>query len=476
MNLFPQRQRAVVLGLSLDADRLEGVVVHRGNDRVAVRNAFNVALSLNPLTNEAQLVGREIRQHLDRAGIRVRKCVVCIPTHWVLSLQVKLPDLPEPDLAGFLQLEAERGFPYSPEALMLGESRFKTPGGEAFATLMAVPRDHVDRLIAALTEAQLKPVALSLGIAALQPCATEDATGVIALVPGSQGISLQVTCGGGVAMLRSIEGIYEAVGTAQQLQADPLLRELRITLGQLPSSLRESVRRIRVFGRGDKPEELHEELQLRTPSWGMRLEWVSDYAHGGNALPIPHDTPVSPCVSLAVRHLLGERATFDFLPPRVTAWQRVSARYSSRKLLWAGAGAAALAAIPGIAFLVQQALLWKWESRWEAMATRVSELESLQQRVREYRPWFAETYRSLNALRRLAEAFPENGSVFARSVELREPSTILCRGTAQDRQSLLAALKKLGEFEEVGELKVERMEGSPIEFSFYFQWVEAGAP
>ncbi len=72
---------------------------------------FSVSLSLDPLTNDPELVGREIRNHLDAVGIRERHCVVGLPLKWALTTHLEVPELPEADVASFLQIEAERGFP-----------------------------------------------------------------------------------------------------------------------------------------------------------------------------------------------------------------------------------------------------------------------------------------------------------------------------------------------------------------------------
>ncbi len=124
---LPKKQRASsVLGLSLDGNRLEGVVLRRTNGSLVLQKTISASLSLDPLTNDPELVGREIQNHLEKAGIRERRCAVCVPLNWVLTLQTKLPDLPEADVSGFLQIEAERGFPYGPDALLICASRFTT--------------------------------------------------------------------------------------------------------------------------------------------------------------------------------------------------------------------------------------------------------------------------------------------------------------------------------------------------------------
>ena len=104
---------------------------------------------------------------------------------------MKLPELPEADLESYLEIEAERNFPYAPNALLLARSNFHTPNGDAYATLIAVPRNHVTRLETALRAAQLRPMSFSLGVSALQPPDAESSDGIIALVPGENTISLQ---------------------------------------------------------------------------------------------------------------------------------------------------------------------------------------------------------------------------------------------------------------------------------------------
>ena len=56
-----------LLGLSLDGSRLDGVWLRRTNGSMQVQGSFSVSLSLDPLTAAPELVGREIRNHLDAA-------------------------------------------------------------------------------------------------------------------------------------------------------------------------------------------------------------------------------------------------------------------------------------------------------------------------------------------------------------------------------------------------------------------------
>ena len=66
------KKLTAVLGLALDGDKLDGVVLKRINGSLQLAQSFSVALTLDPLTAAPELVGREIRNQLDAAGVRAR--------------------------------------------------------------------------------------------------------------------------------------------------------------------------------------------------------------------------------------------------------------------------------------------------------------------------------------------------------------------------------------------------------------------
>lgn len=469
--------RTSLLALAFDGSQLEGVELRRTNGAVEPRHHFRVSLSLDLLTNEPELVGREIRKHLDAAGVRERRCVVGLPLNWALTLMTALPDLPEADVQSLLLIEAERGFPYSLDALLVAQSRGVRPGQAGWAMQVAIPREHVARLEAVLQAAQLRPVGLSLGIVALQPPEADPAQGVLALVPGESSLGVAVSLGGGLVALRTIEGAFELEGSARQFQVAHVLRELRITLGQLAPELAEAVRWVRVFGQSETAAEIAEALAPHLPGLGLSLERVQRYPPETFSLRVPPGTPVSPALSLGMRYLTDRGTGLEFLPPKVSPWQQFVARYSSRKLVWVGGAAGAVAGIIALAFLIQQWQLTYWQSKWSGMKARVAELETVQQQIKRFRPWFDESFRSLSILKRLTEAFPEDGAVTARSVEIREAATITCSGTARDHQALLRTLDSLRAMKEVSAVKVEQMRGQvPMQFTFNFRWNESATP
>src|SRR5438874_1989464 len=186
LNLNRNRRKRLssLLGLALDGSRLDGVVLRRTNGSVEPQQSFSVSLTLDPLTADTELVGREIRNHLDAAGIRERNCVVGLPLKWALTTHVEVPDLPESDIDSFLQIEAERGFASDVATLHYAASRCHPSAGKQQALLAGVTKSHLTLLEEALRAAKLKPISFSLGIAALQPPVTGAANGMLALVIG----------------------------------------------------------------------------------------------------------------------------------------------------------------------------------------------------------------------------------------------------------------------------------------------------
>ena len=79
VNFSRRKKLTSVLGLVLDGSRLEGVVLRRTNGALQRQQTFSITLALDPLTGAPELVGQEIRNHLDAVGVRERHCVVGVP-------------------------------------------------------------------------------------------------------------------------------------------------------------------------------------------------------------------------------------------------------------------------------------------------------------------------------------------------------------------------------------------------------------
>jgi hypothetical protein len=465
-----------VLGLALDGSRLDGVVLKRTNGSLAVLQKFSATLALDPLTAAPELVGREIRNQLDAAGVRERHCVFGLPQKMVLTAQTELPtSLPAADVASLLQLEAEKGFHADVATLHIADSRSALVDDKQHVLLAGVPGTQLAALENILVAAKLKPVSFALGISALQSAMGEKSSGVLALVIGETSVGLQITRGGVVA-LRSLEGAVENAGGRLELHTDLVARELRITLGQLPGELRDAVKRIRIFGPRDQARQLADALEPRFAALGLKIETVAGYAPDEFGVQLPAEVSLSAAFSLAARVLVGQKPAFEFLPKRSNVVEQFVTKYSSGRLRTTGAVAAGVAAIFLAVFLVQQIQLWHYRSQWTRMAAKVGELQAIQDNIRQYRPWYDGSFKNLSILRQLSLAFPEDGSVTAKNIEVRDGSTVTCSGTARDYAALLAMQARLRAAAGIHDVKLQQIRGkAPMQFVFAFNFNNVGA-
>lgn len=451
-----------VLGLSVVDGQLRLAHVARAKHAIAVLRATNAKLSLDLLHPEVELVGREIKNHLEAAGIRERHCVVALPPSWVMTQQTKVPELSPEDLASLLQIEAEKGFPVDPDELQIARSAQKSPES-GYVTQLAVRRDQLARLGAVLKSAGLKPVSFTLGLSALPGAIPPAGGGCITLLLEPKGATLFISAGGGIAAFRTLEASIESEAGETVVNGSALSRELRITFEQVPPDLRREVQKLAL--RGD--EKMVRHLAASLADWAHDAGLTIDTG-GSSARPVREEI----VEQVATHHLQAGGAALEFLPPRPSRWSVMMARYSSKRLATAGFAAAAIALVILGAFGWQEYRRWSLRTEWQAMAAQVTELEAVQQNIREFRPWYDASFRNLTILKRVVECFPDNGSVTAKSFEIHGQGNVSVSGTARDNASLLRTLDQLRQAREIQAVKIEQIRGkTPAQFTFTFRWI-----
>lgn len=460
-----------LLGIALEGKRLTAAVVHRAGNRLEVRQTCQASLSLDPLTDDPELVGREIRNHLDGARIRERRCAVCVPLNLTLMLRTEVPDLSETDVDGFLSVQAEREFPFALEDLSLSVSRYGTSEGAEHATIVAIPSNHLAVLQEVLVAAKLRPVSITLGITSLVKGDGGPEEGELTLLLGENGVDLGIFAAGGVVALRPLDETIETEPDGKSFDVETIAREMRISLGQMPQDLRDVIRTVKVYGPAHIVEPVLEELEGSVTRMGMSADRgeLQSEAYGAASDAIRQMSPTA--LAVAARSLLGESADLEFLPPKTSRFKAVAGRVSTRGALWlAGAAAAFVVALTGT-FLLQHWHLSRLESRWVAIEPIVVETEALQQKVRQFRLWFDDSPQGLLIARELTEAFPDDGAVWARRVEIRDLSEVSCSGNARSDVDWLEMLDDLRETKGVQELQVSQIQGeSPLRFTLSFRW------
>jgi len=207
---------------------------------------------------------------------------------------------------------------------------------------------------------------------------------------------------------------------------------------------------------------------------GLRVESMeraSDAELGPNA---SSEIALSPAVALAGNYLRELAPGPELLPPKISRWQQMmsSSKFSSQKLVWAGTAGGAIALIIAGAFLFQAWQIASLESQWHKIEPRVTELTTISDKIRQFRGFYDRSDRALQIMRALSQAFPEEGDVTAKTLEIRDLSTVTCTGIARDSQSYLRLLDKLRANQDVSDLKTESLRGQPpsLQFTLNFQW------
>jgi hypothetical protein len=462
MKLTAKRTPQSILALALVDGQLRAAHVARSKNALAVLRSASAPLTLDLLHPEPELVGREIKNHLEAAHLRERHCIVALPPAWVMSQHAVVPELSAEDTASFLQIEAEKGFPSSPDELQIARSPHRS-ATERYVTQLAVRQEQISKLSEVLKQAGLKPVSYTLGLTALPEAVAGVGKGRITLWLEPKGATLLISAGGGIAAFRTLEATIESEVGEKVINGTALARELRITFEQVPAGLRDEVRRLALFGDPAMVAQFAEVVAGWARDAGLEIQTTAATARPAGEEMVEQ---------LGRRYLSEGAPALEFLPPRPSRWALLMARYNSKRLATAGFGAAAAALVVGIGFGWQEFRLWSLRSEWQGMAVQVKDLDAVQARIREFRPWYDASYRNLTIFKRVVECFPDNGSVTAKAFEIHSPATVSVTGTARDNASLLRTLDLLRQAKEIRGLKIEQIRGkTPAQFTFTFRWI-----
>lgn len=462
MKRSSKKRHQSVVGLAFTEGQIRLAHVVRGKAGPEVVKTASAALSLDVLHPEAELVGREIKNHLDAAGIREHNCVVALPAGWVMSQHLKMPEgLKGDDATSFLDLEAEKGFPTDPSSLQIARSFHRSSEGE-YVTQLAVRKEQLDQLSAVLKAAGLKPVSYSLGLAVLPDVVSPAGQGRITVAVDPASVTLLVSAGGGIAAFRTFDSSIDSEHGENVVNAASVARELRITFEQVSPDLRGEVRNLLLLGDSKMARHLSESL--------------ADWAEASSLRVSRGDLPEKNLGNqmaerLAVQYVEG-KGELEFLPPRPSRWQMLMTQYATKRYATIGYAVGGVLAILLIAFLWQGYELWSLQSDWDGMHAQVSDLNSVQDKIREFRPFFDTSFHSLTVLKRVTECFPENGSVTAKTLEIHSGNQVSVSGSARDYASLLRTLDALRKLKEVEGVKLDQARGKTpsLQFTFTFRW------
>lgn len=481
-------QTRSVLALTLTADHVEVALVRGTADSPIVPQVFPpVALGAEEIYRNPERSGATLAAALEVAGLREKRCAVGVPPVWALTASADLPSVSPEDLRGYLEIRAEREFSLPLSEMRLGYSAYTLPDGTSRATLAALPAKRLDAVEKMLAAAGRRAVSISLALDAV--FSDEEPTRLHLLTDGGH-VDVVITAGvllagQGVAALRTLPGpltpkngaavddeaasladagtVLAAPGAANgdggAFNPAAFCREVRITLGRLPTTVQTQVRTAHFRGAPDAARLLCQKTRDGLDRMGITAP----------AECLPDERPVPPVCAL--RFLQRETVPFEFVVPVPNRWEQAFHRFNTPRGRKVAGVALALILLPMLLFFVRSQQESSFTSEWARMRNQVADLDILQQKIRRFRPWYDRTPTRLQLLEGLFAAFPDGGDVWAKSITIKG-NTVSCTGFARNEDARLAMMKRLIARPDVSGLKTVQTRGaSPsIQFTFTYTW------
>lgn len=458
-------QVRAALAVTLESGRVVVDLVRREENTSRVLNSFTLPIGADAVLADPERAGQRLAAELSSAGIRERRCVVCMPAAWALTTSTEVPGVADEDLRGYLELRAEREFPIPVADLRLAHCAYVLPDGKECATLAAVPAKRMEAIERMLAVAECRAVSISLGLDACLPQGGGPAA--LHFLANGNHVDVIIAAGGGIAAVRTLPGSVNAETAA--FDALVFSREVRITLGRLPDALRQQVRDARFSGSPVSAENLCTEMRQHLQRMGIASH--CERPPGG-------DMTVHPGAALeaAGQHLRRQPVAFEFLQPEINRWEVLARQFDDRRRRWLALALVAALVLPILIFIVRSRMESSLNAEWKGMNRKVVDVEKLQQRIRLFRPWFEPAPVNLQILEALDSSFPEGGDVWAKNVQTADGAKITVTGFARNHAVLLAFLDRLRAHPEIHSVQVQQERGeNPIQFSMSYKWGNSDA-
>ena len=380
-----------------------------------------------------------------------KDCVVVLPSHSAPSIILEVPDISPEDRKGFVQIQAEQRLPLPLNEIHLATHEFQI-GNQDHALVVGLRRDTVSKIKEAVIANGFQVASITVDIAGVVDHAVDDNDSLAdccQLIQGQSSLTLITHAEGGPTGLRHFHL------NNGWMDAATLERELRITLGQFPQSSRRQLTTLRT-------------AKLPGASSEQRVPVSEHRSLAG--LNVVDGTETSDLFArIASSFFLSGTSPLEFLPSRTSRFGQIYGQFNSRRNLWVGLMSAV--ALTAIAFLYQIFHLNGLQKQWNGMKDSVAAVETVQGKIREFRPWFDSLVPSLTTARAITRAFPETGEIWLKQLNIRDASQVMATGSSRDQNSLLAALNELRITSGISNLELKSQQGSdPIFFSLEFDW------
>ncbi len=453
--------------ITLERDRILVEIVRLQQNRLNVLQSWELPFSTEEAAENPQKVGLELAKSLQTRRIRERRAMICLPLHWAQFTPILLPEAATDDLLSYLELQADRKFSIPSSELKLTQSSYVLPNGKKEAILAAIPLKKLTAVQIMLKAGGCSVSSISLGLDSFQNQSIPSKSGLLHLIFNGDQIDLISTNPSGILGIRSLSPRSNPQAPGFDLAW--LYQEIRMTLGRLPEGSASEIREARWINAPATFESAAKEISELLRKAGIQKSIFSK-SQGQEPLKSTTTTETG-SLTTAELHLKNQPVLFEFFSPQTQPYEKALrwlAPKRNRSILW---GVIAFVLLPTIAFVYQAQTESSLESEWKSIKPAVAEVEILQNKIRQFRPWFEATPKSLQMMNGIIALFPETGDVYAKTLEIHENSKIVCSGFAKKQPALQEFLDRLQKCPQVTQLQTQQVRGNnPIQFSCTFIW------
>lgn len=395
-------------------------------------------LKLSAPIKDAASAGAMLRKFLKENGFSAGRVVLGLPAKQIMSRPWQVPPSTPTAAAAILRLAAERQFPPEFKDLIFDYAGNPNPTEPSKVLLLATSKQHVDLAVGMAESAGLSVLGVTSSSLALSAAVKKPERNKILVSLSNESTELVINSDQGPRLLR-----YLPVESEHLLSANGSAGAAVATLGS------ELMRASLAGGESTNHDLLlWDALGLRPDSlaalsdrYGMAVSTARDLSLLQVGAPADAKADISvygPAVALALLARRGSIFPVDFLHSRLAPPKQ---RRIGRKIYWAIALAVVLAiAIAASVWSLQnqQNKLDKLNESIKNMQPALSAARTLDAKVRTANGWYDNRPATLDCLLHLTEAFPQEGTVWATNISLRDNGVGTVTGKAIDYRDVLS--------------------------------------
>ena len=420
-----------ILGIALSPESLSvAEITINGNGRRKLLHASDFAFPANlSLATPAEL-GKAFAQHLKTHHVSTRDAAVGAPAKWFVTRRKELPPARPEIAAASLRLQAEAEFASELNSLVIDYAGDADPAQPSSALLVATSRTNIDACNAFARAAGLHLYSITATGFALAEASSEN-LGRSAILHVTRSAAELVIQNNGSPIFLSHIALPPAATDAPASLANEMRRALAGTSAKGKTNL--------VLSSNSQVDPGLSTALADRLSIPVAVADIASRVHSDEI--DPHH--FAPSIAVGLSALSGARSPVNLVASRLAPPR---SRMSRRPFVWAAALVATLI-IAGIIAVTdlhsRQRELADMNQRLDAMADDIKTAEARAQRLAFARNWAPRQPQYLSCLAALTNLFPDEGSIYATNLALRENMAGQVSGKASSNQQILSLLDRM---------------------------------